>query len=67
LLGDDGAIDRIWRKLRDQGKSLPSGARKKRKAVAAALSYIRTRKARMRYASHYREGLPIGSGATEGA
>jgi len=65
LLRDDGAIDRIWRKLRDQGKSLPSSARKKRKAVAAALSYIRTRKTRMRYASHYREGLPIGSGATE--
>lgn len=65
LLRDDGAIDRIWRKLRDQGESLPSGARKKRKAVAAALSYIRTRKARMRYASHYRKGLPIGSGDTE--
>ena len=65
LLRDDAAIDRIWRKLRDQGQALPSGARKKRKAVAAALSYIRTRKARMRYASHYRKGLPIGSGDTE--
>lgn len=65
LLRDDRAIDRIWRKLRDQGESLPSGARKKRKAVAAALSYIRKRKDRMRYASHYRSGLPIGSGDTE--
>lgn len=65
LLRDDAAIDRIWRKLRDQGKSLPLGARKKRKAVAAALTYIRTRKNRMRYASLYEQRLPIGSGDTE--
>jgi len=65
LLRDDGAIDRIWRKLRDLSKSLPLSARKKRKAVAAALSYIRNRKDRMRYASRYSQGLPIGSGDTE--
>ena len=65
LLSDDGAIDRIWRKLRDLGKSLPLSARKKRKAVAAALSYIRTRKDRMRYATRYSQRLPIGSGDTE--
>ena len=33
--------------------------------MAAALSYIRPRKDKMRYASHYRQNLPIGSGATE--
>jgi len=65
LLSDDGAIERIWRKLRDLGKSLPLSARKKRKAVAAALSYIRTRKDRMRYATRYSQRLPIGSGDTE--
>lgn len=68
LLRDDGAIDRIWRKLRDLAKSLPADKRKerkKRKAVAAALSYIRKRKNRMRYASLHKQGLPIGSGGTE--
>ena len=68
LLRDDGAIDRIWRKLRDLSKALPRDRRKhrkKRKAIAAALSYIRTRKRRMCYASLYQAGLPIGSGDTE--
>jgi hypothetical protein len=65
LLSDDGAIDRIWRKLRDLGKSLPKRARKKRKVVAAALSYIRKRKDRMRYATRYSQRLPISSGDTE--
>lgn len=65
LLHDDGAIDRIWRKLRELGRSLPPSARKERKAVAAALSYIRRRKDRMRYATFYAKGLPIGSGDTE--
>ena len=65
LLSDDGAIDRIWRKLRDLSKSLPRSARKKRKAVAAALSYIRKRKDRMRYATRYTRRLPISSGDTE--
>lgn len=66
LLRDDGAIDRIWRKLRDLGKSLPVERTEARNAVAAALSYIRHRKNKMRYASHYAANLPIGSGATEG-
>jgi hypothetical protein len=39
-----------------------SGARQ---AVAAALSYIRRRRPKMRYAAHYAANLPIGSGATE--
>jgi hypothetical protein len=66
LLGDDSAIDRIWRKLRRLAKELPRNAAKKRKAVAAAISYIRNRKHKMRYASSYAAGLAIGSGATEG-
>jgi hypothetical protein len=65
LLRDDASIDRIYRKFRDLSRSLPPGARRKRKAVAAALSYIRTRRDRMRYASFYKQGLPIGSGDTE--
>lgn len=66
LLRDDCAIDRIWRKLRDLGKRLPIEQVEARSTVAAALSYIRHRKDKMRYASHYAANLPIGSGATEG-
>jgi len=66
LLRDDDAIDRIWRKLRALGKSLPVERLDARTAVAKALSYIRNRKSNMRYASHYAANLPIGSGATEG-
>jgi hypothetical protein len=66
LLRDDRAIDRIWRKLRDLGKTLPIERDEARTAVAAALTYIRHRKDKMRYASHYAANLPIGSGATEG-
>lgn len=65
LLRDDGAIDRIWRNLRGLAKRLPGRSTDARNAVAAALSYIRTRKAKMRYATHYKANLPIGSGATE--
>ncbi len=65
LLQDDGAIDRIWRRLRELGKSLPAHAYKKRNAVAAALRYIRKRKDRMRYASLHARGLTVGSGDTE--
>jgi hypothetical protein len=65
LLSDDGAIDRIFRELREIARWLPLSARKKRKAVAAALSYIRTRRDRMRYATRYAQRLPIGSGDTE--
>lgn len=66
LLKDDGAIDRIWRNLRRKAKKLPRDAGAQRKAVAAALSYIRTRRNKMRYASAYAAKLTIGSGATEG-
>jgi hypothetical protein len=65
LLRDDGAIDDIWRKLRRLAKTLSGRGSPARKAVAAALSYIRRRKARMRYATHFAANLPIGSGATE--
>ena len=67
LLRDDRAIDRIWRNLRRKAKTLPrDSAPLQRKAVAAALSYIRKRKNKMRYASLYAAKLAIGSGATEG-
>lgn len=65
LLRDDGAIDKIWRKLRGLAKLLPGRSTDARNTVAAALSYIRHRKSKMRYASHYVANLPIGSGATE--
>jgi hypothetical protein len=65
LLRDDAAIDTIWRKLRGLARRLPGRGTVSRKAVAAALSYIRPRKSRMRYASYYAANLPIGSGATE--
>ena len=66
LLRDDGAIDRIYRNLRQLAKKLPGKRTKARTAVAAALRYIRHRKDKMRYASHYAAKLPVGSGATEG-
>lgn len=65
LIRDDGAIDRIWRSLRERAKRLPQHETTARKAVAAALSYIRHRKHMMRYASHHAANLAIGSGATE--
>jgi len=65
LLHDDRAIDRIWTNLRRLGKRLPITRAEARSAVAAALRYIRRRKNKMRYASHYAANLPIGSGATE--
>jgi hypothetical protein len=65
LLRDDNAIDTIWRKLRGIAKRLPGRGTEARDAVAAALSYIRLRKSKMRYATHYAANLPIGSGATE--
>ena len=65
LLQDEGAIDWIWGRLRRIAKKLPWWHEEERKAVAAALSYIRTRKKKMRYARSYAANLPIGSGATE--
>lgn len=68
LLEDDGAIDRIWRKLQRLEGALPKteATESKREAIAAALSYIGKRKDNMRYASFHSQGLAIGSGATEG-
>jgi hypothetical protein len=66
LLRDDRAIDRIWLKLRRLAEKLPGRGTKARTAVGKALSYIRRRKNKMRYASLYAAHLPIGSGATEG-
>lgn len=66
LLHHDDAIDTIWRKLRRLAKRLPGHNTEARNAVAAALSYIRHRKSKMRYAGHYAASLPVGSGATEG-
>ena len=65
LLRDDGAIDRIWRNLRERAKRLDRQDTKARDAVAAAVRYIRKRRNKMRYASLYGANLPIGSGATE--
>jgi len=65
LLHDDAAIDRIWRSLRERAKKLAKDETPARAAVAAALRYIRRRKNKMRYASHYAANLPVGSGATE--
>ena len=47
-------------------RRLAKGATAARDALAAALSYIRTRKDKMRYASLHAANLAIGSGATEG-
>jgi hypothetical protein len=66
LLRDDGAIDRIERKLQRLRESLSESATNKLSAVDAALSYIGNHKEKMRYASHYAANLAIGSGATEG-
>ena len=65
LLEDDGAIDRIQRSLRDKAKRLLGHDTDQQNAVAAALRYIKKRKDKMRYASHYEANMPIGSGATE--
>ena len=65
LLHDDRAIDRIWRKLRELGRRLSRDESAAREAVAKALSYIRKRKSKMRYATLYAKSLPIGSGVTE--
>jgi hypothetical protein len=67
LLRDDRAIDRIFTKLRRLARKLPRADKTTdaRTTIAKALSYIRRRRSKMRYASHYAANLPIGSGATE--
>ena len=65
LLRDDVAIDRISRILREKARRLDPQDTVACNAVAAARRYIRSRKAKMRYASLHQANLPIGSGATE--
>ena len=65
LLHEDGAIDAIWRRLRDKAKWLDPSNTAARDTLVAAMRYIRHRKDRMRYATLYQANLPIGSGATE--
>lgn len=67
LLTDDRAIDRIQRNLRAQARRLPrdESHAAQRAALAKALRYIKTRKNKMRYASHHQANRAIGSGATE--
>lgn len=65
LLQDDEAIDSIYRSLLRKARRLPDDA-PGAEPIAAAISYIRKRKDKMRYASHHSSNLAIGSGATEG-
>jgi hypothetical protein len=65
LLQDDDAIDAIYKSLQRKAKKYETDT-KGADAIAAALSYIRTRKDKMRYASHKAANLTIGSGVTEG-
>lgn len=67
LLTDDGAIDDIFRGLRRRAKSTPKSEASARKALAAAIRYIKKRRHLMRYASLAKANLPVGSGATESA
>ncbi len=65
LLQDDDAIDSIYRSLQRKARELPDDA-PGTEPIATAISYIRKRKDKMRYASHHARNLAIGSGATEG-
>lgn len=67
LLRDDHAIDTIWRKLRDLARRLPDRGTDARNAVAAALSYIRHRKPKMRYATRCAANLPIEFSRADGS
>lgn len=66
LLQDDDAIDSIYRSLQRKARELPDDDAPGAEPIAAAISYIRSRKDKMRYASHHSSNLAIGSGATEG-
>lgn len=67
LLEDDRAIDNIFDGLRRRARKLPNTPKQAdaRQALARAISYIRTRRHKMRYAKARRANLFIGSGATE--
>ena len=81
LLRDDAGIERVVNKLRRQARELKKAQAKsqvgeqdnaqpeehatRREALEAALTYIKSRAEKMRYASRYRANLTIGSGETE--
>jgi hypothetical protein len=67
LLHDERGIDHIFAGLRRRARALPKAAANAdaRRALARALSYIRHRRHKMRYATLRAANLVIGSGATE--
>jgi|LakMenEpi03Aug12_release.lakeMendotaPanAssembly.Ray.scaffolds.fasta_scaffold247670_1 hypothetical protein len=67
LLCDDRGIDQIFAGLRRRAAAVPKTAAnvEARRVLARALSYIRTRRRKMRYAIMRRADLVIGSGTTE--
>ncbi len=67
LLHDERGIDDIFAGLRRRAAARPKTAANAaaRRALARALSYIRTRRHKMRYAAMRRANLVIGSGTTE--
>jgi hypothetical protein len=64
LLQEDSGIDDILRQLVRRRANLPRGSAA-REAVVSAIRYCGKRRKLMRYAALRRDGLPIGSGATE--
>jgi hypothetical protein len=64
LLKEERGIDDILRSLLRRRASLKPGTAA-RESVVAAIRYCGKRRNLMRYASLHRDGLPIGSGATE--
>ncbi len=66
LRSADDAIDRIYRGLRRRRAKIPAEATTADAlALDSALSYIKTRRSTMRYATLRAHNLTIGSGATE--
>jgi hypothetical protein len=66
LLTRETGVDTILKNLRKQLASTSEDSEPKLTiALEAAISYLKKRRLQMNYASARREGLPIGSGATE--
>jgi hypothetical protein len=67
LLHDERGIDHIFAGLRRRARARPktTANAEARRALARALSYIRHRRHKMRYATLRRANLVIGSGTTE--